>query len=919
MNGWQATTAGLLAAAMTVGGVGPAWGQADALDPSTLIDGLSREGMTELLLRLTETEPSDDPVVNRRLRIAQLQATYRNTGLPIDERESAYREALDATRSLIEEFPDHEQRPIWQTDLAEMLLVDGLRRFEREAELFAAYGVASDAQRQAVYDAAAEAFEDMAQAELRWFELEGALPREADHVRTRVNTGLWDRMMIEYAGRRTPYYLAQAAVNLALAPDDHPYFAGLGESGDPALREQASTPVAERERLRRLALERVRRFVEDGADESGIRDEATVIAGRALVGLGEHGDAQRLAGEVMERSAASRAGLEAALVSAKALVGQGETGRARSTLDALAERDRVQDRLLWRVLVTDAEHRALLAEAGGTAAGEAAAYEPYLDLLAGVTDEGVAAGLRAFIYERWADRLADTRALDAVPAVVRMGVGELLRQRGQAAAAEARRSGNAAALREAEEQLQRSIEINRTLVGSDAGERVRATAGFNLGLAMVAMAPNDPAMLADAAGAMLEAAEAGAALPVVGERAVGIGVELARSLYAPPDGGPAMTGSEALYRRAAGVLFETYPTSEAADDERLSFAAGVLMPAGEYEEAIEQLDRVPTGHRDFFAAAAERLVAMTRLARGLGDADAAGGAWDRLAASAQRVANDVRSADGNEEGLDRARLEAEVALARADARAGRVEAGLDRLSPPAREEALALMLRRGEVRVELLLGAERYDDASEAAVALLEQHGGAAAGAVDGVLTRVEERVEALRAEAAEALAPSRRAQLEERAMGMAESAVALSDGLRRWAEGQGFAPERVVAFDLAYARALRRAGRAGEAVGVLDALPEAFLNDVSVISETADALREAGGEENLAEAVELYDLLIGGLGEPFPPEWWNAWVGRLLIQEQRGDGSSVATRVRQLRFTDPNLGGEPYKSRLEALAARNQ
>ena len=83
-------------------------------------------------------------------------------------------------------------------------------------------------------DAAAEAFEQLSEAERRWFELEGELPRRADHVAKRVTTGLWDRMMTGYAATRTPFYLAQAAVNLAEADEEHAYYAGLGRSGSAA-------------------------------------------------------------------------------------------------------------------------------------------------------------------------------------------------------------------------------------------------------------------------------------------------------------------------------------------------------------------------------------------------------------------------------------------------------------------------------------------------------------------------------------------------------------------------------------------------------------------------------------------------------------------------------------------------------------
>ena len=105
-------------------------------------------------------------------------------------------------RKLIDDQNNHEQRPLWQTDLAEMLLLEKLAGLHQNAAEFCEFGVPTEDQKRAFSAVAAEAVELLTDAELRFFQLQNELPRESDHEAKRVATGLWDRMMNQYYGTR---------------------------------------------------------------------------------------------------------------------------------------------------------------------------------------------------------------------------------------------------------------------------------------------------------------------------------------------------------------------------------------------------------------------------------------------------------------------------------------------------------------------------------------------------------------------------------------------------------------------------------------------------------------------------------------------------------------------------------------------
>ena len=96
---------------------------------------------------------------------------------------------LEAMRLLISEHADHEQRPIWQSDLAEALLVDQMQGLHQYAAEFYGYGTVDTVQRQVYRDVSVESLVVAAEAEGRFFELQGLLPRDAPRHQPLGKTG----------------------------------------------------------------------------------------------------------------------------------------------------------------------------------------------------------------------------------------------------------------------------------------------------------------------------------------------------------------------------------------------------------------------------------------------------------------------------------------------------------------------------------------------------------------------------------------------------------------------------------------------------------------------------------------------------------------------------------------------------------
>jgi hypothetical protein len=924
--------------------------QARELDPAALIDALAKEDMGELLQHLMRTQPPDDKVLARQVQVARLRIEYRRlaeqarraaAGDP-DAAEAlraqsldAFDRMLDAQRDLIADFYDHEQRPIWQTDLAQTLLLDYLQDIHRSAPLFAEFGVTTAKQRDALAQAGPEALALLTDAKLRFFNLRGELGRDPKRSEQLQSSGLYFRLFDEYARRRTPYFLSRAAYAVALLPDDSPYFAGLGTAPDRRIPHQKDTPDKERARLLELAGKELEGFTGDMGDLSGVYAASVSLAGRVLLARGRAQQAIGVLDELISTGEGGVAGLTARLARVAALQRMGKPGPALDELARLRRDPMVTGDLRFGLLVTDMTHRVMLAQARQLSpnrrdAAVAASYQPYLQFLAGPIPGDKVQGLRDFIYRRWESSFQDRADAGTLPPdmppVVRMAVCQVLRQQGQQLAeqvARARQEGadpavDIQALRQqADGKLDTAIKLAGTLTAPTVDPAIRSEAMFNLAMAMYWTAPKDPENRLELTGILTDLAEQMPAQPVA-EDAITASVALLREMHRVL---PTPVEVQQAYERATGVLFKQFPVSAAADGERLYYGYAVLQQAGRYREAMQMYQSVPFDHDDYFPAQRQALICLGERYK-LADPTAKPRIRRELDSVSKRIAleaGEVQHSLVNPERAKAARraaatarlIDAELAMGERDFDA--VLKALDGFEQdyPDESDLIGEALR---YRIVALGDAGRPEELAQAAQRMIRDFPDEAASVIDGVLQQADRRIDRLQVKAATAGPTARKALLDE-AKVQATTAAMLSGLLLEWAKTQGLNADQMMPFELIRAKTLRLSGRTEPAAQILGRLVVDFPNDAQVMLEYAQVLYDRGDEDSLVEAVRYYDRLITGLGQPFPREWWVAWMRRLQINDRLNEGTEeIPLRVRQLRMTDPSLGGPLTKLELERL-----
>lgn len=131
-------------------------------------------------------------------------------------------------------------------------------------------------------------------------------------------------------------------------------------------------------------------------------------------------------------------------------------------------------------------------------------------------------------------------------------------------------------------------------------------------------------------------------------------------------------------------------------------------------------------------------------------------------------------------------------------------------------------------------------------------------------------------------------------------------------------APESAAAFRLDLADALVETGGSAEAVGIYQSLRAASGGawsarvDLGLGRALVASGDRASGFAVLREVATRLDA-PGARG----PAFWHAWT--ILVEElaREGRGGTITAHVRRLRGLDPNLGGEPWKTRIERATPR--
>jgi tetratricopeptide (TPR) repeat protein len=943
-------------AATLVATPGSVVAQVQELDPATLIEGLAKEGMGELLLHLVETEKPQDPVVARQVELAGLRLEYqrvsalaRRSALQNPQETKALRaqprQAFDrlaqASRSLIKEYYSNDRRPIWQTDLAQDLLLEYLQGLHQSAPLFAEFGVTTREQQAALAEAGPEALALLVDAKLRLFKLRGEVGRDPARSQALQNSGLFFRLFDEYDGRRTPYFLAQAAFLVAGLPEDSPYFKALGTQDGLRIPNQQGTPDKERARLLELADRELVRFTGDIGDFSSVRDASVSLRARVLLARGRPQQAVELAQELIDADDRGIAWLTARLMRGGALHQMGRTESAIDELNQLRVDPAVIGDLRFGLLVTDATHRVMLDYANQQSpnkrdAAVARSYDPYLELLSGPIPGEQVKGLRDFIYQRWESTWEDTDRPEGsppvlppvLPPVVRLAVSQVLRQQGQEILEQLDSTQDGAAVVDggesektrrdrARRMLERAITLAGTLTSEQTDPEIRSGAMFNQAMAMHWLSPKDGQNRLELTGILTDLGEQMPGQPVA-EDAIAASVLLLRELHQVL---PTPAEVEQAYERAAGVLFSKFPVSAAADGERLYYGYSVLQSAGRYRDAIEIYQRVPFDHDDYFQAQRQVLISLNEVYK---QAQPTGQPRARrsLDTAMKRVLSEAETMRDSQVNPDRARAARRAAgtavLIRAGLAMGEQEydAVLKELDGfeqayPGEDDLISQAL---EHRIVALTDAGRHEALAVEAKRMLAGYPDQAASVIDSVLSGTDLRIDRLVAQAATADSIKRKALLAE-VEAQAQAGAVLSGFLLEWAGGQSMDARELMPFEVIRAKTLRLSGQVEPAAELLGGLIREFPDDVQVMLEYAQALYDRGDEDSLIEAVRYYDRLITGLGQPFPHEWWVAWMRRLQINDRLNEGTAeIPLRVRQLRMTDPNLGGPVTKQELERL-----
>ncbi len=899
----------------------PARAQMSQLDPGQLIEGLRAEGLRELLKHYVESQTFDDPTVRPQVMASMLMLDYaqlRQEG-QAEAALEAFQKALEQTRGLIKDHYGHEQRPIWQTQLAEMLLFDYLEAARMNAGQFYEFGVPTRVQEEAFESAAVEALELSEDADVRFFQLQTELPKQADHVDKRVNTGLWGRMIREYYQTRTRYVLGLASLYVDLLPGTHAYYQKLGQN--PRIVRQKKDAAGERVRLLASASEALQPLADDANDEWSIRTRCQALRARVLIAQKQYAPAQDYIEAVKKVGQQDMVDLTNRLAEAYNADLQNKLSAALALLDEVVKHPLVSQNLLARLMVVDARHRILLRNAQSKPDAERAlavtqAYQPYLDLLNDDSLGESAEPLRNYVHQRWVDRIAPGANLANVPAVVVAAMGQTLRVEGQNRMLDA---GDEAAIAQAKEKLQRAAKLNADLLQrTDLTPGVRAEALFNQGMALYFQDTSDFTQIAQAAGVLTDL---GDQFPdqKLAEQGISYAAEMLHQLHVNR---ASVTNLNELYERCVKVLLAKYPTLEATDNERFYYASKLLIPAQRWADAQAVLASVPQAHLTYFTAQRERLYCLVELSK---TEPARVDALRELAEQIIResghalpvadadVAPFIRNAQGH----------ARLVLAQLASDADQVDVALNHLNNfesdyASDQELLRLGLGR---RILLLARAQRYDEAAKAAAGMMQSFPDDAAPVVDQVLTALDQQATDLRRQAADELVQRRKDAMLGQAKGMSETATKLAQLLVDWASapGRGFSAEDMVPFKLILAKSLRTSGDAAKALVIVKPLFEQFDTDADVILEYAEALFAVGGDANLNQAAELFKTIIAGLPPDesgvYPRPYWNAWMRYFQICEKLNLFTDViGPRIRSLEATDPNFGGEPFTTELRRL-----
>lgn len=621
------------------------------------VQSLREQGMSDLLQRFVESDPPEDPIARLALDVAlkefvasdllarAAQANqaqdYAQVNALFQESRATFEGVLAAQRQLIKDYPDDERMPIWQTDFAQMVIELYLPRYFQDVIWHYEYGLPNDEQK-AVYEAAMiEALQFTADAANRLDLLPGRLGR-VDGLRAQLEEDqIWFKLQ-DYTSINTPYWLGHAAHGVSILPDDHEYF----KNGN-MVRGQHADAKREKDRLRSQVNGSCGPLSTHSRVNETTKLNAKLLVGKTFVWSKDFDDIEdgvEQLDEVIAQSPGTYHGYLASLSKAVGRWNSDELDITEAILNGMGNHEYVRNdpTVLSRLLAADLHFRILTELAKGEPAKIAEAYnKAYIPLI-----DSDDARFKQMLFTRWAQSVDDEVDPAALPAMVRMGIGEQLTNQGAGLAQiavqasmqvkpaipaelEQWNANLATQIEEAKGYLNRALKFNGTLTGNEieAGP-VLARGLFNTGTCQYWLAELEKVLNGgksswqpffvvakswlSVAQRVPDADKAEEAISFAINLLLNIDLALNKESIREPE-------VRVVYKEAFELINERWPQSDAAHNNRLYAGFNLYEKVGALEMAAKVYGALPNTHRDYFQAKRQMVYALHRNYRGQSD------------------------------------------------------------------------------------------------------------------------------------------------------------------------------------------------------------------------------------------------------------------------------------------------------------
>ena len=646
----------VLAFVLALGCVWSSCAQVDILRNSDdqFIQDLREQGMSDLLKHMIETDPPKDPInrlvadVNLKQFIADdllARASEANMNGQTEEAIALFNQSrqtfdqvIAAQKKLVEDHDDDERIPLWQTDLAEMLIDRYLPRYYQNIAWHYEFGIPNPEQAKVFEDSVVLALKVTSDAAYSMGLLANRVGADEELRNKLEEMGIWFRLD-DYRRINGPYWFGHAAHYVSLLPDDHAYY----QAGN-IVRGQQADVLIEKNRLRNRVVDA---FAGPLSTDPRTELTAKLISGRTLVWSNKVADnddgIDLYLEEVIQKGDGTARGFLAKLGKAVGRWKAGELDTAEEILGGMPKDKyvRADGSGVARLLSADLLFRILTAEAKKAVPSKqpaliAAAYEKaYIPLIGSDQDPR----FRNILFERWAADVGDDADPTTLPATVRMGIGERLPQQGGGLAqevmglvatpapavpseVEAHNAEIKTKHDSAKALLEKAAVFNKTLVGDDMQGTVLANGLYNLGMNKYWLAKLATVYDPKAASRFEPFLEAYKLWVDVADRApeadraqnalvFAVGLLQGMDIFFNAKGIQQVEVRD-TYARAFDLLDKKWPTLEIAHNNRVYAGFQLYEKTGDFDRAIKVYRALPPEHKDYFQARRQMIYVMQR-------------------------------------------------------------------------------------------------------------------------------------------------------------------------------------------------------------------------------------------------------------------------------------------------------------------